>query len=383
MRVKFGDVVVRANTKEDRFNTDKLYYVGGEHIETGEYLVTKRGLIAGSNIGPMFYFGFRKGQVLLASRSPDLKKAGMVTFDGICSEKTFVIETRDENILLQSFLPIIVRSEAFWEYANNNQSGSVNHFINWSTFSAYEFDLPSLEEQRELSEIVWAMVDAQRAYKALIAASDELVKSQFIAEFGDPIDNPMRWDTKSLLSLGSCKNGMNFHSGDTGVVINCLGVGDFKDNDYIRDTSILPTISLSDAPSDDYLLKDGDIVFVRSNGNKAMVGRSVAVFPGEIPTTFSGFCIRFRKTDSSVLLPFLLRALKTDSIRKKMYGRGANIQNLNQQTLASLYIPIPPLDKQEEYISFVRQLDKSKHSAQKALEDLQATQKALIRKYLG
>ena len=66
-----------------------------------------------------------------------------------------------------------------------------------------------------------------------------------------------------------------------------------------------------------------------------------------------------------------------------MYGRGANIQNLNQQTLASLNIPIPPIVKQEEYVSFVQQLDKSKHSAQKALEDLQATQKALIRKYLG
>ena len=32
-----------------------------------------------------------------------------------------------------------------------------------------------------------------------------------------------------------------------------------------------------------------------------------------------------------------------------MYGRGANIQNLNQQTLASLNIPIPPIVKQEEY----------------------------------
>ena len=168
-----------------------------------------------------------------------------------------------------------------------------------------------------------------------------------------------------MLSLGSCKNGMNFHSGDTGVVINCLGVGDFKDNDYIRDTSILPTISLSDTPSNDYMLKDGDIVFVRSNGNKAMVGRSVTVFPGGIPTTFSGFCIRFRKTDSSVLLPFLLRVLKSDSIRKKMYGRGANIQNLNQQTLASLNIPIPPIVKQEEYVSFVQQLDKSKYVARK------------------
>ena len=107
--VKFGDVVVRANTKEDRYNTDRLYYVGGEHMETGEYLITKRGLIEGSTIGPMFYFGFRKGQVLLASRSPDLKKAGMATFDGICSEKTFVIESRDENVLLQTYLPCVLR----------------------------------------------------------------------------------------------------------------------------------------------------------------------------------------------------------------------------------------------------------------------------------
>ena len=95
----------------------------------------------------------------------------------------------------------------FWEYANNNQSGSVNHFINWSTFSAYEFDLPSLEEQRELSEIVWAMVDAQRAYKALIAASDELVKSQFVEMFINTCEYPtVHLNEVSMVTSGLTKN---------------------------------------------------------------------------------------------------------------------------------------------------------------------------------
>ena len=44
-----------------------------------------------------------------------------------------------------------------------------------------------------------------------------------------------------------------------------------------------------------------------------------------------------------------------------MYGRGANIQNLNQQTLAALDIPIPPIEAQKQYVSFIEQLDKSKY----------------------
>lgn len=171
-RVRFGDVVTRANTKEDRHNTDLKYYVGGEHIDTGELQVIKRGLIEGSTIGPMFYFGFKKGQVLLTSRSPDLKKAGIVTFDGICSEKTFVIETADENVLLQEYLPFIVRSEDFWSFANDNKSGSVNYFINWTTFAKYEFNLPSIEEQKHAVDLLWAAENEKQAVRKTIKAAE-------------------------------------------------------------------------------------------------------------------------------------------------------------------------------------------------------------------
>ena len=135
--------------------------------------------------------------------------------------------------------------------------------------------------------------------------------------------------------------------------------------------------------TDDYLLANGDIVFVRSNGNKALVGRSVAVYPNDIPTTFSGFCIRFRIQNPSALPSYLLRVLKTDSMRKKMAGRGANIQNLNQKILAELRIPIPGLAFQEEYELFIKKVDKSKLTIKQSLDKLELLKKSLMQQYFG
>ena len=212
---------------------------------------------------------------------------------------------------------------------------------------------------------------------------DKLVKARFVEMFGDPVTNEKGWILKPLLDMGTCKNGMNFHYDDNGVDINCLGVGDFKDLSIIDDTSNLPIVSLNEMPSDEYLLKDNDIVFVRSNGNKALVGRSLVVYPGDVPTTFSGFCIRYRLIDSGICVPYLLRVLKTDSIRNKMAGRGANIQNLNQQILGTLIIPVPPMELQESFAIFAKQVDKSKVEVQKALDEAQLLFDCLMQKYFG
>ena len=189
-------------------------------------------------------------------------------------------------------------------------------------------------------------------------------KSRFIEMFGDPVQNPMCWQTKTLLEMGFCKNGMNFRTGDSGIEMHCLGVGDFKDFSVIDGTDHLPMISLNETPPDESMLRDGDIVFVRSNGNKALVGRCLVVYPHNTPTTYSGFCIRYRLTYNVVNTTYILHVLKTKSMREKMSGRGVNIQNLNQQILASLDIPLPPLDMQEQFSAFVKQTDKSKYSAE-------------------
>ena len=181
-KYKLNDIIIRANTKVDKDTANLIYYVGGEHFTSGDVVVDQRGLIEGSTIGPMFYYGFKAGQFLLVSRNPHLKKAGVVDFDGICSEKTFVLETADPSVLSPRFLPFVLQNDRFWEYAVANRHGSTNLFINWATLSAYEFDLPSIEEQEKLADILWALVATKKKYEKLLQKTDELVKSQFCAD---------------------------------------------------------------------------------------------------------------------------------------------------------------------------------------------------------
>ncbi|SFA73569.1 restriction endonuclease subunit S [Selenomonas ruminantium] len=253
-----------------------------------------------------------------------------------------------------------------------------------STLESIKMLIPDYKEQEKiaykLDVITNLIVNRENALRTL----ESLVKSRFVELFGDPVTNPMKWKVKSLSELGNCKNGMNFHKGESGIDIHCLGVGDFQNLSVITDTSVLPIVSLNENPSEEYMLQDGDIVFVRSNGNKNLVGRCLTIYPHDIPTTFSGFCIRYRisKTDK-VLTEYLLQVLKHESMRQKMTGRGANIQNLNQQILSALQIPLPPIDLQRQFIEFVELTDKSKLAVQQSIETLQMLKAKLMQDYFG
>lgn len=262
-------------------------------------------------------------------------------------------------------------------------NGATRKKLTQAAMRKMKIPMRSINEQlhivAELNHIL--KIKEQQQYE--LTLFNKLIKARFVELFGDPVMNEKGWITKSLLDMGRCKNGMNFHYDDEGVEINCLGVGDFKELSIIDNTDELPTVSLKEMPSEEYLLKDDDIVFVRSNGNKALVGRSIAVYPGNVPTTFSGFCIRYRKYDNEIIVPYLLRALKVDSMRMKVTGRGANIQNLNQQILGTLVIPVPPIELQNQFADFVKQVDKSKVKVQKALDETQKLFDSLMQQYFG
>ncbi len=268
------------------------------------------------------------------------------------------------------------------EMVNMTHGATMKHIIK-KDFDATQIPYPVIEKQKQISSNLDRLSNIIELRHKQLNYLDTLIKARFVEMFGDPVLNEKGWKTKLLLDMGTCKNGMNFHYDDSGVEINCLGVGDFKDYSVIENTDSLPIISLNEMPSEEYLLKDEDIVFVRSNGNKALVGRSVAVYPGDVKTTFSGFCIRYRKHDLEITIPYLLRVLKADSIRLKMAGRGANIQNLNQQILSTLVIPVPPVELQNQFSDFVRQVDKSKVAVQKALDETQLLFDSLMQEYFG
>ena len=340
----------------------KIGNIKSKYVNEYDELITEQGL---NNSSAKL---LKKGTILYTIFAT-LGEVGILDIEACTNQAIAGINITDPRITTD-YLYYYLKSKK--DYVNNIGRGVAQNNINLTTLKNFEIPLIDVDKQLNIVEILEKVERMICLKEKEIDDLDLLIKARFIEMFGDPIVNEKGWRTKPLLDMGQCKNGMNFHYDDKGIDINCLGVCDFKNFSVIDNTKVLPTVSLNEMPSEEYLLKDDDIVFVRSNGNKlALVGRSLVVYPGNVPTTFSGFCIRYRKYDNEIIVPYLLRVLKTDSVRMKMSGRGANIQNLNQQILGTLVIPVPPIELQEQFADFVQQVDKSRFDIKKSIIELE------------
>ena len=386
--VKLSDVIRRAQTKVDKDDTDLVFYVGGEHIESENIRVHSRGIIAESTIGPMFYYGFKAGDFLLVSRNPHLKKAGLVDFDGICSEKTFVLETANSDVLLPEFLPFVLQNERFWDYAYRHRHGSTNTFINWSTLANYEFELPDLETQRKLAEVLWSINDTMEAYKNLISATDELVKSQFMELFSLSQAESNGWSIVPVSSVVIKPLSGEWGQEDTdGTGVKVLRTTNFTDSGFI-DYSEVVRRSIELKKVEAKALRDGDVLIEKSGGSDTKpVGRVVFYQETSENFLFNNFTALLRpntpKLNSRFLFTFLFVTYWNGGT--KLYeNKTTGIHNLKlADYLDNTMIPIPPIEDQEVFAAFVRQSDKSKFELEQALAELNATYKRIIAENLG
>ncbi len=370
---RFGDFVRRVNTKEDRFKTDRIYYVGGEHIESNDLLVQSKGLIEGSTIGPMFYFGFKAGDILFVTRNPHLRKCAKVEFDGICSEKTLVLATVDNSRLLQDYLAIVMQSDDFWDYCEDNKSGGVNYFINWSTLEEYEFDLPSIKDQIRISNQVWAAYRLKEAYKRLIDATDEMVKSQFIEMFGG--------GNISLSTIEECAN--TFIDGDwieskdqseSGIRLiqtGNVGNGVFKDKEEKSRFISEETFNRLHCTQ----IFEGDILVSRLPDP---IGRACVV--PQIDKAITAVDCTIIRLKPHIMSEFFITYTQTPSYQNqiKKVATGTTRRRISRANLAKIKIPFPTVELQKQFAAVVRQADKSKFELKQCIDNIDKVIKSLI-----
>lgn len=249
---------------------------------------------------------------------------------------------------------------------------SLGYSRHYKLLKEIQIPLPPLSVQQSIVSELDKINELIRLKKEQLSDYDKLAQSLFYKMFGDPVDNEKGWEVKKFGEITSFKNGLNFGKNENGYSYKILGVGDFKDN-YVVNSSSLEYINLNDELSSDYFLKPEDIVFVRSNGSKELVGRCVSVDCTE-PTTYSGFCIRCRLNENSGVLPmYLLYVCKNKGIREYLTqsGRGCNISNVNQKILNSTDIIIPPLSNQELFIQRIELIEQQKAEIKSTIEDLE------------
>lgn len=185
--------------------------------------------------------------------------------------------------------------------------------------------------------------------------------------------------------IANMKNGLNFNAAPNGKPLKFLGVGDFKDYFVLDREDMFSDILIDEEIDEDYMLKDGDIVFVRSNGSKELVGRAVMVENIDFPLSYSGFCIRFRNIRTDILNDrYLLYFFRSPYFREqlKKYSQGSNINNINQVLLSQISITVPSIEIQKRAIDDVERLsynlDKTILGKQALIDKLIAYKKSLI-----
>ena len=147
-KVKFGDIVKDVKINVDRDNNPYEFYVAGDHMDSEDLNIRRRGRFATDDVGPAFTRIFKKGQVLYGSRRTYLKKVSVADFDGICANTTFVFESKDPAAFEQRLLPFLMLSEGFTNWSIAHSKGSTNPYVLFSDLASYEFDLPPLAEQK-------------------------------------------------------------------------------------------------------------------------------------------------------------------------------------------------------------------------------------------
>ena len=354
--VKFGEVASRLNIHVDQANTDLEYYIGGEHIESREFMIHSKAPIKGATIGYQFQFGFEPGDILFMTKNPHLRKASMVDFRGLCSIATFVIRTNDPKLLLQEYLLIEMQSDRFWNYLEEHKSGGVNYFINWGTLSNYEFDLPPLYEQKILADKLWAAYRLKESYKKLLAATDEMVKSQFIEMFKDvdhyePLENVVivKDDCRKPINDGvrsSMKEGELYpYYGATGVV------------DYINE----------------YITNEELLCIAEDCGNYKAGEDSSYIIEGK---AWVNNHVHLVKTKECCDIKYLHQYLKISDLMP--YVSGTTRLKLTQKKMKEIPVLLPSIELQNKFVAISQQADKSKFELRKSIEAIDQVIKSLI-----
>lgn len=176
-RVAFGDVVRQVRDRVDPNESGLERFVAGEHMDTDELRIRRWGTIGDGYLGPAFHMRFKPGHVLYGSRRTYLRKVAVADFEGITANTTFVIESKDPQVLLPDLLPFIMQTESFHEHSKKQSKGSVNPYVNFSDLTWYEFTLPPLEEQRRILEVLNAAHDHLLAATDLRRATKRLLQS--------------------------------------------------------------------------------------------------------------------------------------------------------------------------------------------------------------
>lgn len=330
------------------------------------------------------YTSFSDGDVLFAKITPCMENGKAALATGLAGGRGFGSTEfhvlRSRGSVLPEWIYYFVRRETFRREAKRNFTGTAGQQrVPTSFLEEALIPVPPLEEQRRIVDLLARAEGIVRLRREAQQKAAELIPAIFIDMFGDPATNPNGWPVLSMGELvGEFRYGTSQKSGPVGVPV--LRIPNVVDG--AMDLTEVKLVSLTQAEHERLRLVDGDLLFVRTNGNPDFVGRcsvydskglSAAGFDGS-ECVYASYLIRARLADSRVSPAYLQAYLSSRRGRQLLRERAktsAGQFNLNIDGLGSLPVPVPlqPLQRSfAERLERVGSMSSLHRSAQSAAD---------------
>jgi type I restriction enzyme S subunit len=352
---RFDEMATNVNVRIDNPSESGMeHYVGLEHLDADSLKIRRWGTPDDVEATKLM---FKKGDIIFGRRRAYQRKLGVAEFDGICSAHAMVLRAKPD-VVLPEFLPFFMQSDLFMNRAVEISVGSLSPTINWKTLALQKFELPSLEEQWRLAQLL-ARAEAARAETEDAVAHAEKLRKSLLLEAFDALQSGGAARIAFLATDVDCQWIKTRDAGEVlmGRQLSPKYKTGKNTRRYLRvanvfdgfiDTADVNEMDFSDLEFTTFKLQVGDVL-LNEGQSRELVGRS-AIFRDDVPDCcFQNTLIRFRP--KSVVLSefahYYFQYCQYTSRFVQISKQTTSIAHLGVQRFAEMKFPLVPIDAQK------------------------------------
>ena len=351
----------------------KIRDIKSKYIEDSEESITIEGL---NNSSTKL---LTKGTVLYTIFAT-LGEVGILKIDACTNQAIAGLTVKDETKILPEYLYYYLKSKK--NIVNKLGRGAAQNNINLSMLKSFEIEIIDIIKQNNIIRTLNYVDNLIKLKSRELELLDELVKARFVEFFGDAIHNDKRWKTDTVENL--CKE---IYGG---------GTPSKSHPEYYEDGDI-PWVSSKDMKTEvltDSQIKINQLGVDNSAARMVPINSVIMVIRSGIlkhtlPVAINVVPITVNQ-DLKVFIPNERVLTRFLAVQFKMHEkdilsgvRAVTADNIEFNSLKQRKLIVPPIDVQQEYVTFLEQIDKSRLEVQKSLEKTQELFDSLMQKYFG
>lgn len=365
-RMKFGDFAINCTEKKIPSPEDFATYIGLEHMDTKCLTISRWGSDV-PIIGEKLIM--HKGDILLGKRNAYLRRAAIAPHDGIFSAHGMILRPKT-NVVDYDFFALFIASDYFFDEAIRISVGSLSPTINWKDLKEIEFDIPSLEIQKQVSKSLWAINNTIESYKNLESLCDEMISSKMIEMFGSYKSKNANY--RKLLDVCDFQGGTqppkkDWISESRDGYIRMLQIRDFtqpeKNNiEFVKETKVLKKCTEDDILIARYGASVGKIL------NGLSGAYNVAIMKSIPDTTI---------INKTYLKYYFLTDYFQSFLNIASSGRAAQA-GFSKDDLEDAVIIVPSIKEQEKFVEFTNMIESLKIELKASIDSLEKMYKKIF-----